>query len=487
MDNLTSAKPVGAIQETETVYRYQNAAGDLVFDVVRRATIASKPFLQRHQPEPGGAWVWKAPKAGRGLIYRLPDVLAAIQAGKSVLVTEGEKDADRLAALGFAATCNAGGVGKWTRMHAQHLPRGTRVYVLPDCDAMGVEHAEKVCRSLLSQGCEVYSVAPSVFGYAIEPSHGRNVSDWLDDDPSRSRAEVEELLRAATPVRPQNKARGAAVHSDAPPPAPGDSRTAILCARGGRREWTRAAVKALVESGPRDDRRSLYGGVRWKSGSGTSVDIVVLSVAPPPEPEATLRVPEGTLQIRTVTPSVICRRLDRETRWLVARRNRDGADTFEPSNPTPKDAEHVLETYQDDLLAANPGPRLRALRGVIDAPTMRPDGSVVDRPGYDERSRLFCQLRSKGLARHTIASDPRRRTSSTRRALRLGGGVAFRGAVPPCGMGVASAVAGRPPLRRRQRPVARVHGERPRRWQGDAGGFGRHHRDRAAGGEVGAN
>ena len=399
-------------REAETAYKYQDAGGVPVFEVVRRDTAVGKDFRQRHQPVSGGAWVWKAPPEGKGLIYRLPDVLRAAQAGEPVLVVEGEKDADRLATLGFATTCNAGGVGKWTRKHARHLPQGTRVYVLPDCDAPGIEHAKKVCSALLSQGCEVYRIAPDAFGYAIEPSHGSDVSNWLDDDRSRGRAEIEELLRVAARVRKQEKPlHVAAGHSEAPPAAPGDTRTAIYCARGGRGEWTRAAVKVLVDSGPRDDRRSLYGGVRLKSGSGTTTgDVVALAVAPPPEPGAGLKVAEDTLQIRHVTTNGICRRLDREARWLVARRNRDGADTFEPSNPTPNDAEHVLETYRDDLLDVKPLPRLRTLRGVVDAPTLRRDGTVLDRPGYDESSWLYANFDPKywrGLPEHPTRDDAR--------------------------------------------------------------------------------
>ena len=406
--------PAEAQAETqaETVYRYQDASGDSVFEVVRRETTSSKRFLQRHQPEPGGTWVWKVPLAGKGLIYRLPDVLRAVQAGKPVLVTEGEKDADRLTAMGFAVTCNAGGAGKWTRSHAQHLPRGTKVYVLPDCDAPGVTHADKVGRALLSQGCEVYQVAPSVLGYALESSHGRDVSDWLNDDPSRGHAEVEALLHAADPVRQQEKAPRAAESPVVPPPAPGDTRPTILCARGRRGEWTREAVRALVESGPRDDRRSLYGGVRFKSGSGsTTGDVVVLATAPPPEPDAGLRVPEGALRIVPVTDLGICRRLDREARWLVARRNRASADTMEPSDPTENDAKHVLETYRDDLLDTDTRPRLRTLRGVVDAPTIRRDGTLIHRPGYDEKTWLYADFDPRdwrGLPEHPTRDDARK-------------------------------------------------------------------------------
>ena len=104
-NGLHSIRPVGR----ETVYLYQNAAGVAVFEVVRKA--GDKKFLQRHRKAPDGPYSWKAPPAGKGLVYRLPKVLTAVQAGEPVLIVEGEKDADRLEALGYTATCNAGGAG----------------------------------------------------------------------------------------------------------------------------------------------------------------------------------------------------------------------------------------------------------------------------------------------------------------------------------------------------------------------------------------
>ena len=45
----------------------------------------------------------------RNIPYRLPQLLNADEA----IVYEGEKDAERLVALGFVATTNSGGAGKW--------------------------------------------------------------------------------------------------------------------------------------------------------------------------------------------------------------------------------------------------------------------------------------------------------------------------------------------------------------------------------------
>ena len=382
---------------TTTVYEYLNAAGEPVFEVVRRVLPdGRKTFRQRHRPAECAPYVWKAALNGKGLIYRLPQVLEAVQAGKPVLVVEGEKDADRLATLGFAATCNAGGAEKWTRNHASHLPPRSKVYVLPDSDASGIAHREKVCRSLLSQGCEVYAIDPKDYGYQIEAKHGKDVSDWLDDDPARGSGALRELLDRAVKREATTKPQKAA-SQPLPAPKADDPRPVILCSRGGRDEWTRAAVKVLVEAGLRKDRQSLYGSVRLTPGETNAGYVVSLTLVEESEPYSWLTVPRsGTLQLRPASARTVCRQLDREGRWFVERRDRYGNSTFEPSNATLDDAEHVLETYRDDLLDDRVSrPRLRTLRGVVDAPTLRPDGTVIDRPGYDESTWLYVNIDPK--------------------------------------------------------------------------------------------
>lgn len=98
-------------------YLYHDAEGTALYKVSRgvREDDGKKTFVIRHRDEtaPGG---WAYGLKGAGLprvVYRLPEVVAAARAGRTVVVAEGEKDVDNLRALGFAATCNAGGAGAW--------------------------------------------------------------------------------------------------------------------------------------------------------------------------------------------------------------------------------------------------------------------------------------------------------------------------------------------------------------------------------------
>jgi hypothetical protein len=139
-----------------TVYPYRDAAGAEVMQVCRFRGPTGKTFRQRRRD--GDRWAWTAPPEPP--IYRLPEVLAAIEAGEVVYVAEGEKDADALARLGFAATCNPMGAGKWRPWHTTALAGAARVVVVADRDEPGRRHAREVVRSLAEHVPEVLMVEP---------------------------------------------------------------------------------------------------------------------------------------------------------------------------------------------------------------------------------------------------------------------------------------------------------------------------------------
>ena len=376
----------------ETIYPYRNAQGEPVFEVVRRSEGSQKRFLQRHRDQ-SGALVWKLPPEGRGLPYRYPEVLQAITNGEFVIIVEGEKDADRLAQLGFnGATCNAGGAKKWFRKHSDALLAGCRVVIIPDHDKPGLEHAKKVASKTLIERAS--SVRIARLGYQVEKLHGRDVSDWLNEDPTRGRVEVEQLLDEAelpdeafagpawAPWLSGREVSPRAAEVDASDPRP----TIRAGSHHSRAEWTRASVKALVETGLNDDRRSLYMAARVVGGgSGENIgDVLTLRQAPKSEPGAGVEVPEGTLLFGPATTGHICVILDDATRWLV-----NGS----LGSPRKGDAEFILARYRSDLLDSN-RPRFRVLRGIVDSPTLRHDGSLIQRPGYDEASGFYADFRT---------------------------------------------------------------------------------------------
>jgi putative DNA primase/helicase len=158
-------------------YDYCNADGKLLYEVVR---FKPKGFAQR-RPDGAGGYVWNLDGIER-VLYRLPELLAT-DPDALIFFPEGEKDVDRLAALGSVATTNPEGAGKWRDEYTAAL-KGRHIAILPDNDEDGRKHAEKVARALYDEvaGLKVV-VLPGL------PEKG-DVSDWLDAGNT-----VEDLLR----------------------------------------------------------------------------------------------------------------------------------------------------------------------------------------------------------------------------------------------------------------------------------------------------
>lgn len=195
--------PLGQPSE---VYDYQGEAGELRMQVLAfRKPDGSKTFRQR-RPNGRGGWEWNL--EGVDLVpYRLPELLASAGAGP-VYVVEGEKDADRLWALGLRATTNPMGAGKWRAAFSVHLA-GDAVVILPDNDTAGRDHARDVAVSLVATAASV-----RVLTLPGLPERG-DVSDWLNAGGTA------EQLTAWAAVWPEWQMPAAAIPVEEPKPEAG--------------------------------------------------------------------------------------------------------------------------------------------------------------------------------------------------------------------------------------------------------------------------
>jgi hypothetical protein len=164
----------------ERIYEYRDAANAVRYQKVR---YKGKGFSQR-QPNGSGGWTWGL-KGIAQLLYRLPE----LKGKETVYITEGEKDADRLASLGFPAT-TSGSCDSWNgktspALMAQLIEAGAqRAVVFADHDAPGLKYCANVARGCAAAGLPVKIVDL----YANEPipdKHGKDVSDWLDSGHTR--------------------------------------------------------------------------------------------------------------------------------------------------------------------------------------------------------------------------------------------------------------------------------------------------------------
>jgi putative DNA primase/helicase len=155
----------------KTRFPYRDEAGNLLFEVVRFADDDSggekcRPF------RPGAEKPWGRLDGVPRPLYRLPELLAALKAGSTVYLPEGESDVESLGALGLDATTNPGGADGWKPEYADIL-KGADVVKLSDNDAAGLRHTGEVVRSLLPVAHRV-----RVVEFSELPEKG-DVSDWI--------------------------------------------------------------------------------------------------------------------------------------------------------------------------------------------------------------------------------------------------------------------------------------------------------------------
>jgi hypothetical protein len=154
---------------TVAVYAYHDEDGKLVQRVSRTA---AKQFPQSW---PDGSkqygWAWRKPGGARRVLYRLPELRAAIAGGITpIYVCEGEKDVEAIEKTGAVATCNPGGAGKWNEEYTQQLVGAGCVIVVADNDEPGIAHARAVAASLGSAGIQTTLALPA---------EGKDISDHL--------------------------------------------------------------------------------------------------------------------------------------------------------------------------------------------------------------------------------------------------------------------------------------------------------------------
>lgn len=162
--------PRGVTAPGKRPYVYVNADGSPAFRVMRIDTPSGKKVWQ--ETPLGGGWAKTGPTEAMLVPYRLPELIAGVSHDATIYVVEGEKCADALANLGFIATTNPGGAGKWKAAWS-HLFIGARVVILPDNDDAGRAHAESVAEALTGAALSVTTVTlPGL------PEKG-DVADWL--------------------------------------------------------------------------------------------------------------------------------------------------------------------------------------------------------------------------------------------------------------------------------------------------------------------
>lgn len=164
-------------------YDYPDEDGTLQYQICR---LEPKDFRAR-RPNGKGGWIRDLGDVPL-VLYNLSQVNKADE----VIVCEGEKDADRLNALGFTATTNPFGAGKWKPEYSESL-KGKKVVIPSDNDDAGRKHAEAVAR-------DTYGKATSIKILSLPdlPEKG-DMSDFLAtfNDPEEAKERLSLLIESA--------------------------------------------------------------------------------------------------------------------------------------------------------------------------------------------------------------------------------------------------------------------------------------------------
>ncbi|NCC53099.1 MAG: hypothetical protein EOM20_18060 [Spartobacteria bacterium] len=197
MHDLMPDEPLNSKPQKQIVatYPYTDEAGGLLYEKVR---YSPKGFVQRcPDPQHAGKYLYTL-KGIRRVLYRLPDVLTAVQSGVPVFLVEGEKDADKLCEAGLVATCSVeGAAGPFRSDYIEALARAD-VILLIDEDRAGHLRAVDVAKALHGRAMRLRLVR--LPGCAYQEKHGADVSDWLSN--GHDTQEMRAIVDAAPDLDP---------------------------------------------------------------------------------------------------------------------------------------------------------------------------------------------------------------------------------------------------------------------------------------------
>jgi hypothetical protein len=288
--------------------------------------VRTKPKgFYQRQPDGKGGFINNL-KGVKLSLYHQNELPQAIAASKTINIPEGEKDVDRLRVEGFMATCNAGGAGKWRDSYSQVL-KDADVVIIPDNDDPGRDHAAQVAHSCYGKAARIR---------VLELPSGKDVSEWLDN--GHTAAELSKLAIQCP---------------DYEPPAAIILPEIVVTDRH-LRDITADALAALYKAN-KPER------IFRRSSALTRISL--------------------DEKVRPFTESLS----ESALRGYLAR-------SCNFVRISAKDGDKLAVTPPLDVvrdMASLNDCRFPPLIGITEAPVIRPDGTVMNKPGYDSVTNLY--------------------------------------------------------------------------------------------------
>ena len=341
--------------DVEATYDYVDEAGKLLYQVVRRV---GKRFTQR-KPDGAGGWDWKLGDVRR-VPYRL-DKLVREPKSTPLHIVEGEKDVESLERAGLLATTNAGGAGKWASCHPAAVPviTGRQVVIISDTDEPGRKHAQQVAAALRS-------LASSLT--VLEPPHPhKDITDAI-----RAGLTVADCVPVDAPAL-------RVVQPATPPWDDTEDPSGARAPEGDTRSELRITSDIAKNVNALDEALGTHeAGVYQRSGS-------LVQVVANAEPGG---IATGTPLIHELTSHALAYLVTKHFRCVRWKAPDKGAIRLEATGGPKAQGEWLPAQPPDKgmllpMLHVANWKHVRPIRAVTVAPMLRPDGSVVQTPGYD--------------------------------------------------------------------------------------------------------
>lgn len=284
-----------------------------------------------------GKWVEGAPKYK--VPYNLPTLIANRTKDKSrpIFICEGEKDADSVDGIGLVSTCNPGGCGKWTPELNKWFKGFDNVYILQDNDRIGKWHSIQVAEQILKLVKTVKIVRiPGL-------QKKGDVSDFIKSGGTR-----EQLLQFA----------GEAPTFRIMPTITVTHNKAEMCD-----EFEELLIEAKQPVVKRGFKlfQPLYSSFRSSVKNSEGEAIMTRSVL-----------------FRSLTAIELADLAEKYVCWFEKWNAKEKCDVI--TDTSMRMLEQFLHRGHWDLPYAT---------GVISTPTLRPDGTILDKPGYDDTTQFW--------------------------------------------------------------------------------------------------
>ena len=156
------------------IFPYEDDARAVLFETVRKELADGSKRIFQRRIDALGRTVHNL-KGVRLVLYRLPELIAAIDAGNTIYIVEGEAKVSKLTEWELAATTAPLGAGRWRSEFAEPFRRRrVSIVILPDNDEPGREHARQVAENLAPWAASVKVVELPRLG------PGEDVVDWAE-------------------------------------------------------------------------------------------------------------------------------------------------------------------------------------------------------------------------------------------------------------------------------------------------------------------